>query len=461
MEVKLFGAAKEVTGSCYSIVLDKEKILLDCGMFQGGKSTVKKNYEDFGFNPAEYNAMILTHAHLDHCGRIPKLVRQGFKGQIYCTDATKDLAFVILEDSAKIATEDTYHENKRRAVQGLPPRDPIYTDEDVHIAMKLFSVIKYDEDIKITENITARFYDAGHILGAASILLKAKGKKTILLAFSGDLGQKDAVLVKNTEPIPKADNVFIESTYGDRLHPPRNLRVKEFIRIINENYKRGGKLMIPSFAVERAQEILYYIGEFMQQGIIPKMKVYLDSPMAMKATAVFSKYTKYYNEDIQKAMKKRKKIFNFPQLIFTKKVDQSKAINFVKEPCIVIAGNGMCSAGRIKHHIRNSIENPKNTLLFIGYQAEGTLGYWIKKGEKRVRLLGVEVDVNAKIENIEGFSAHADCDGLLSWLRSYKPKPKKVFINHGEEKECIAFSEKAKKEGFKTYIPSAFEKLEM
>jgi len=461
MEVKLFGAAKEVTGSCFSVVLGKEKILIDCGMFQGGKSTVRKNYEDFGFNPAEYKAIILTHAHLDHCGRIPKLVKQGFKGKIYSTDATKDLAFVILEDAAKISAEDTYHENKRRAMQGLPPRDPIYTDDDVHRTMKLFSIVKYDEDVKITESITARFYDAGHILGAASILLKVKDKEATLLAFSGDLGQKDAVLVKNTEPITKANNVFIESTYGDRLHPPVKQREKEFIRIINENYKRGGKLMIPSFAVERAQEILYYIGTFMQQGIIPKMKVFLDSPMAMRATAVFSKYTQYYNEDIQQAMKKRKKIFNFPELICTKKVEQSKAINFIKEPCIVIAGNGMCSAGRIKHHIRNSIEDPKNTLLFIGYQAEGTLGYWIKKGEKRIRLLGVEVDVNSKIENIEGFSAHTDCDGLLKWLESYKPKPKKVFINHGEEKECIAFSEKAKAGGFKTYIPSALEKLEI
>jgi len=461
MEVKLFGAAKEVTGSCYSLILDKEKILIDCGMFQGGKATVRKNYEDFGFNPAEYNAMILTHAHLDHCGRIPKLVKQGFKGKIYCIDATKDLAFVIMTDSAKIAAEDTYHENKRRALQNLPPREPIYNDEDVKKAMSLFSIVNYNEDIKITENITARFYDAGHILGAASIQLKIKDKKMIFLAFSGDLGQKDAVLVRNATPIEKANNVFIESTYGDRLHPPIDQREKELIRIINDNYKRGGKLMIPSFAVERAQEILYCIGNFMQQGIIPKMKVYLDSPMATRATEVFAKFTQYYNDDVKKTMETRKNPFTFPELVITETVEQSKSINFITEPCIVIAGNGMCSAGRIKHHIRNSIENPKNTLLFIGYQAEGTLGYWIKKGERRIRLLGIEVDVNSKIENIEGFSAHADYNGLITWLKNYKPKPKKVFITHGEGPESMAFSERVKAENLKTYIPSAFESLEM
>jgi len=461
MEVKVFGAAKEVTGSCYGISLNKEKILIDCGMFQGGKATVRKNYEDFGFNPVEYNAMILTHAHLDHCGRIPKLVKQGFKGKIYCIDATKDLAFVIMTDSAKIAAEDTYHENKRRALQGLPPREPIYADEDVKKAMSLFSIVNYDEDVKITENITARFYDAGHILGAASIQLRLKDKKEILLAFSGDLGQKDAVLVRNATPITKANNVFIESTYGNRLHPPIDEREKELIRIINDNYKRGGKLMIPSFAVERAQEILYCIGNFMQSGIIPKMKVFLDSPMATKATEVFAKFTQYYNDDVKKTMEKRKNPFTFPELIITETVDQSKSINFITEPCIVIAGNGMCSAGRIKHHIRNSIENPKNTLLFIGYQAEGTLGYWIKKGERRIRLLGIEVDVNSKIENIEGFSAHADYNGLINWLKNYKPKPKKVFITHGEEPESMAFSERLKAENFNTYIPTALESLEL
>jgi metallo-beta-lactamase family protein len=420
------------------------------------------NYKNFNLDPRQYNAMILTHAHLDHCGRIPKLVKYGFRGNIFATDATKELALIIMMDSAKIAAEDTKHENKRRAEQQLPARKPIYNEFDVKNAMKLFVTVNYGMDIKITKNILAKFYDAGHILGAASIQLKIKeGKKTTLIAFSGDLGQKDSVLVKNAEPINKADYVFIESTYGDRLHPPIDERKKELLRIIRETYNRGGKLMIPSFAVERAQEIIYCIGEFMQAGLIPKMKVYLDSPMAMKATNVFAKYEKYYNEDVKKSFEKRNNPFNFPELIYTPTVEESKALNAINEPCIIVAGNGMCSAGRIKHHIKNNIENPKNTLLFVGYQVEGSLGYWIKKGEKRIRLLGAEMDVNAKIEDIEEFSAHADYKGLISWLKNYSPKPKKVFIAHGEEKQEIAFSKRLEGEKFNFHIPSMGETIEL
>lgn len=462
MKLKFFGAAKEVTGSCYSLVTKDEKILIDCGMFQGGKDMERINYENFNFNPGEYNALILTHAHLDHCGRIPKLIKFGFRGKIFATDATKDLAFIILMDSAKIAAEDTEHENKRRAKEGLPPRKPIYSQIDVKNAMKLFVTVKYGEDVKITKNITARFYDAGHILGSASVQVKADERKNPrLIAFSGDLGQADAVLVKNTEPITKADYILIESTYGDRLHPPVEERKRELIRIINETYKRGGKLMIPSFAIERAQEIIYYIGEFMQAGLIPKMNVYLDSPMAMRATEVFKKYYKYYNADVQKSMKKRSDLFSFPELIQTQTVEESKLINEVSQPCIIIAGNGMCTAGRIKHHIRNNISNPKNTLLFIGYQVTGTLGYWMKKGERKIRLLGIETDVKSKIEAIDGFSAHADYSGLIKWLENFSKKPEKVFIVHGDEAQSISFSEKLEKINFPRCIPSIGDEFDL
>ena len=327
MELKFLGAAKEVTGSCYSLETKnkEDKILIDCGMFQGGKDMERLNYENFDFDPREFSAMILTHAHLDHCGRIPKLVKFGFKGKIFATDATRDLAYVIMMDSAKIAAEDTENENKRRAREGLPPRKPIYNDIDVANAMKLFITVKYGEDAKISRNIVARFYDAGHILGSASVQMKIKEhKKSTLLVFSGDLGKADSVLVKNTEPIAKADFVLIESTYGDRLHPPVDQRTKELIRIINETYKRGGKLMIPSFAIERAQEIIYSIGELMQNGDIPKMKVYLDSPMASRATDVFIKYSDYFNASVQKSIAKKRDPFNFPGLIRTITVNESK-----------------------------------------------------------------------------------------------------------------------------------------
>jgi metallo-beta-lactamase family protein len=462
MYIQLFGAAKEVTGSCYSIVTKNERILVDCGMFQGSKEAVKKNFDDFAFDPRKYDAMILTHAHLDHCGRIPKLVKYGFRGNIYCTDATKELAFIIMMDSAKIAAQDTEHENRKRAQQGLPARRPLYNEVDVKNAIKLFKTVDYDKDIKITKNIAVRYYDAGHILGAASIQVEVKeGSKVTVLAFSGDIGQSESIIVKNTEPIKKADYVFIESTYGDRLHPPIDERKKELLRVINDTSSRGGKLMIPSFAVERAQEMLYCIAEFLQDKQIPKMPVYLDSPMAAKATAVFTKFPQYYNDEIRHSLKEREDPFSFPELIITESVDESKAINGVKKPCIIIAGNGMCSAGRIKHHIRNNIEDEKNTLLFIGYQAKGSLGYWIKQKEKVIRLLGTQIKVNSKIEAIDGFSAHADYLELIKWLKYYAPKPKKVFICHGEIEEQKAFSKRLDKEGLKNHIPSEGEKLEL
>ena len=463
MEVQLFGAAKEVTGSCYSLTTkDHKKILIDCGMFQGHKDKVKENYDDFGFDPSEYSALLLTHAHLDHCGRIPKLVKEGFKGKIYAIDAAKDLALVIMLDAAKVAAEDTAHKNWLRKQEGLPPRKPIYDEHDVLKTMKYFVSVNYDKEVMINKNITAKFYDAGHILGASSIQLKiTEGDKTSFVVFSGDIGQENAVLVKNIEPITKADYVFIESTYGDRRHPPIEDRKKEFIRIVNEAYKRGGKLMIPSFTVERAQELLFYLGEFMEDGLIPRMKVYLDSPMAIKATEIFEKYKPYYNSKVEQCMKRRADPFKFPELILTSTVEESKAINSEKGPFIIIAGNGMCSAGRIKQHIKMNIGDKKNTLMFIGYQAEGTLGYWIKKGEKQAILLGTKIDVNAKIEFIEGFSAHADYTDLIRWLDNYDPKPKKVFICHGEEEQSMAFSERISKSGFDTYVPSQREKLEL
>lgn len=462
MEVKVFGAAKEVTGSCYSITVETEKILVDCGMFQGGKDLERLNYEKFGFSPRQYKALILTHAHLDHCGRIPLLVKNGFRGKIYATDATKALAQIIMSDSAKIAMEDTINENKRRAKENLPPRKPIYTLTDVSETMRLFATVKYGEEVRIAKNISMKFYDAGHILGSASVQIVLKEKdKTKTIVFSGDLGQENSILVKDKTPIQKADYVFMESTYGDRLHDPRDKRKNELIRVINETYKRGGKLMIPSFAVERTQELLFYIGKFMEDGTIPKIPVFLDSPMAIKSTEVFGKYIKYFNEEVQNRFKETNDVFNFPELSLTRSRAESIQINGVSEPCIIIAGNGMCSAGRIKHHILNNIENEKNTLLFVGFQVEGTLGYWIKKGEKNIRLLGREVEVKSKIETIEGFSAHADKVELLKWLKKFSPKPKKVFITHGDLEQQEALSKTLTKEKYESYIPSLNESLNL
>lgn len=461
MEIKVLGAAKEVTGSNYSLSIGEEQVLVDCGMFQGGKDSVRMNYEKFEFNPRKYQALLLTHAHLDHCGRIPLLVKSGFRGKIYSTDATKALAFVIMADSAHIAAEETKTENERRAKENLPPRKPIYTLTDVNDAMRLFVIVKYGEEVKVTRNIYAKYYDAGHILGSSSIQVSVNesGKKRTVV-FSGDLGQENSILVKNTAPISNADFVFMESTYGDRLHDPADKRKRELIRVINETYKRGGKIMIPSFAVERTQELLYYIGEFMEQGLIPKMPVFLDSPMAIRATEVFQRFMSYFNEAVQERLKSVNNVFGFPELTITKTRSESKEINGVGEPCIIIAGNGMCSAGRIKHHIANNIEDDRNTLLFVGFQVAGTLGDVIKGGEKKVHLLGKEVRVRAKIEAIEGFSAHADKVGLLKWLKNFHSKPK-VFIIHGDLEQQEALAKNLAKEKFDCYIPSLNETIKL
>jgi metallo-beta-lactamase family protein len=462
MKVKIFGAGKSVTGSCYNLFTNNESILIDCGLFQGSKEIVRLNYEDFKFNPRDIDALILTHAHLDHCGRIPKLVKSGFKGKIFATDATKELTNIILLDSANINKKDTEHENKRRAREGLPPRKPLYSEEDVRVAMKLFRVIPYQEEFKVTQNISAKFYDAGHILGACSVQVKVKeNNKEKIIAFSGDLGQGESIILKNTDPIKRSDFVFIESTYGDRLHPDIQTREKELIRIINESYKKSGKLLIPSFTVERAQELLYCIGKFQEDKLIPSIPVYLDSPMAMKATEVFSKHKEYYNNLVLETLKKRKAVFGFPSLVYTKTTNESKMLNSIKKPCIIIAGNGMCSAGRIKHHIRNGISNPNNTILFVGFQVYGTLGYWIKKGEKKVKLLGDILPVRSKVEIIDGFSAHADYNELIEWLNYFSPKPKKVFLTHGEEEQIKAFSKRISKLGFNNYAPSLYEEVEI
>ena len=460
MEIRLFGAAKTVTGSCYSIVTNKDKILIDCGMFQGPKKLVALNYEKFPFDPKRYSALLLTHAHLDHCGRIPKLVKDGFRGKIYSTSATKDLAFVVMMDSAKIASHDIAFENKRRVRKGLPPREPIYTENDVRDAMELFEVVNYGEFIELNNNVTARFYDAGHILGASSIQINITEKnKATTLVFSGDLGQYDAPIVKDPHPIKEADYVFIESTYGDRLHEPVGKRKNDLLRVIHETYDKKGVLMIPSFAIERTQELLYELNEFVEKSLIPRIKVFIDSPMAIKATEVFKKHPECYDKQIKQILDTGDNPFSFPGLKYSKTVEDSKSINQLNEPCIIIAGSGMCTGGRIKHHIKYHISNPKNTILFVGYQVPGTLGYYIKKGEKRVRLLGTEVDVNAKVESIESFSAHADYKELLTWLRNFSPKPKKAFIVHGDEEAANSFSKKVEKQGIKTYIPSMEEKI--
>ncbi|MBD3355372.1 MBL fold metallo-hydrolase [Candidatus Woesearchaeota archaeon] len=456
MKLSFLGAARVVTGSCYLVEANGESVLVDCGMFQGRKETTRLNYRPFKFDPRKISHVFLTHAHIDHSGLIPKLVKEGFKGKIHTTSATIDLCRIMLEDSAYIQEKDTVYENKRREKKGLAPREPLYTQEDAENAMKSFEIIDYDEKVKISENITVRFRDAGHIIGSASIEMfvndDGEDKKIV---FSGDIGQWDVPIVKNPTLIGDADYVLIESTYGNRLHEG-GMRDDMFLKYIKETYEKKGILMIPSFAIERTQELLYALNKFVKLKEMPDEKVFLDSPLAIKATEVFKKHRKFFDEE---ALTKYGSPFSFPNLVYSMKTEDSIRLNTYDKPCIIIAGSGMCTGGRIRHHFRNHISDPKNTVVFVGYQAEGTLGRYILEGAKKAKFMGIEKDIKADIRKVNAYSAHADYKELIKWMSGFKKKPKEVFIVHGEEDSAKALKSKLKK--YNCRIPNLYEGVEL
>ncbi len=459
MKIKFIGAARIVTGSCYLFTVKDYQFLLECGMFQGEKEETKLNYDPFPFEPARIKFVILSHAHIDHTGLIPKLVRDGFKGTIYCTKPTKDLCDIMLQDSGHLQESENYTENKKRMRQGLPLRNTLYTQKDAIACMKNFKGYDYDEEIKITPEVTIVYRDAGHILGSAIIELYIKEEKTTKIVFSGDLGQKDTPIVRDPTFIKDADYVMMETTYGDRIHEKAEERKQKLQAILSKTLKRGGKVIIPSFAIERTQELLYHMNYLVEHGLIPKTNLFLDSPLAIDATDIFLKYPQYYDKETLALFKKGDSPFRFPGLRYTKKTEESKELNEYDKPCIIVAGAGMCNGGRIKHHLKHNVWNAKNTILFIGDQAKGTLGRQILEHAEFIRIYGEEYKVAAEIEKINAYSAHADQNGLLEWVR-YFNKPKKVFLVHGEEKPIEVFSELVRKEtGYETYAPVRGEEI--
>jgi metallo-beta-lactamase family protein len=458
MKLTFCGAARIVTGSCYLIEVGKNKVLVDCGMFQGTKDITRLNYKPFLFDPKKIDYVFLTHSHIDHSGLLPKLVKYGFKGKIYATSATIDLCKIMLEDSAHIQEYDIEHENKRRKVEGLPPREPLYSKFDVKRVIPLFRRVDYEKIYKPVKNIKVRYRDAGHIIGSSIIELfieEGDGEKKIV--FSGDLGQWDVPIIEDPTIIEDADYVLIESTYGARLHEEVGGRDDLLLKYAKETWRKGGKMLIPSFAVERTQELLYSFNKLIKQGKFPKdMKIFLDSPLAIKATEIFKKRHEFFDEE---ALTKYKNPFRFPNLVYTPTANDSKRLNNYDRPCVIIAGSGMCNAGRIRHHLRHGLWHKKNTVVFVGYQAEGTLGRRILEGAKRVRMMGLEVEVKADIFKINSFSAHADYNDLIKWSKGFVKKPKKVFIIHGEFKSSKALKERLSKIGFNSYIPKIEEKV--
>ncbi len=445
MQIKLnfFGAAKNVTGSCYYLEANGVRLLIDCGLYQE-RDLKPRNWADFPVPPNTIDAVLLTHAHLDHCGRIPKLVKEGFNGTIYATSATAEIANIIMQDSAHIQEEDIKHKKRRHEKQGKTspfPYVPLYTMEDALKVTDMFNKVKYAQPVKIGEGITAEFREAGHVFGSSSIRVAVtQGGETRTILFSGDVGRWDLPIMRDPHQYESADYVLIESTYGDRVHGEVADIPGELARVINETVEAGGNVIIPSFALERTQELLYHLNGLVNEERIPLLPVFVDSPMAIKITDVFKKHQDLYDEETMEQIRAGDKPCDFPRLEMTRTVDESKAIARVKGSSIIIAGSGMCTGGRVKHHLKANIERPESTVLFVGYQSHGTLGRIILDGAETVRLFGEEYEVRARVAKISGFSAHADQNELYQWLSSIKQPPRKIFITHGEEEQAEAFA---------------------
>ena len=444
MKITFLWATKIVTGSNFLVEAAGKKFLVDCGLYQGKAELEEQNYREFDYNPAEIDFMLLTHAHIDHSGRIPKLYNDGFKGPIYAHKATCDLCQIMLPDSGHIQEMEAEWKNKKRIRKGQPTRGPLYTAEDALKCMEIFVPVKYDEIIQVSEDIYVRFNDAGHMLGSSTIEIWAKenGKETKAV-FSGDLGNNDIPLLSEPTMIDNCDYLVMESTYGSRLHVRNDQKAELFLKIVSETIDNGGTVVIPSFAVGRTQEILYEINkikenrndeEFLREyRTLMKVPVYVDSPLAISATQVFKENMDLFEDEVKEEMERGNNPLEFPGLKFTQTAEESKALNESDEPAIIISASGMCDVGRIKHHLKHNIWNPKSTILFVGYQAPGTLGYEIVNGAKKVTIFGEEFAVNARIEYIEGYSGHADQEWLMNFVYSFYNKPKHIFLVHGEE----------------------------
>ena len=465
MKITFLGATKMVTGSNFLVEAAGKRFLVDCGMYQGNAELEMDNYNSFDYNPAEIDFMLLTHAHIDHSGRIPKLYNEGFRGPIYAHKATCDLCAIMLPDSGHIQEMESEWKNRKRMRKGEKPRDPLYTAEEAAKCLQIFEAVQYDNIIDITDKIHVRFNDAGHMLGSSIIELWVDEEgKTTKTVFTGDIGNNDIPLLSSPTMIEDTDYLVMESTYGSRLHVRNNEKAEMFLDIVAETLDNQGTVVIPSFAVGRTQEILYELNklkdirtdeEFRHKyHTLMKAPVYVDSPLAISATEVFKENMELFDEETQKEIMKGDNPLEFPGLKFTMSTDDSKALNESQEPCIIISASGMCEVGRIKHHLKHNLWNPNSTILFVGYQAPGTLGYSIVHGAKKVKIFGEEIAVNARVEYIEGYSGHADQEGLMNFIYSFISKPKHIFLVHGEAESQEIFKEKVESEtGIPVTIP--------
>ena len=443
MKISFLGATKTVTGSNFLLEGAGKKILIDCGMYQGKALEQRENFEEFTYNVQDIDFLLLTHAHIDHSGRIPKLYNEGYRNPIIATKATCDLCSIMLPDSGHIQEMENEWRNRKRIRKGQEPLPPLYTAEEAIKCLELFKPVKYDEIIELTPDINVRFNDAGHMLGSAIIEVWVREEEeTKKIVFTGDLGNNDIPLLGSPTMMETADFLVMESTYGGRIHLRNDDKAELFLDIVAETIDNGGNVVIPSFAVGRTQEILYEINklkdlrtdeDFIKKyETLMKAPVYVDSPLAISATEIFKKNEDLFDEETKNAIERGDNPLEFPGLKFTQTAEESKALNESTTPSIIISASGMCEVGRIKHHLKHNLWDPKNTILFVGYQAPGTLGAKIIDGEKKVKIFGEEVAVNARIEYIEGYSGHADQEWLLNFVYSFVHKPKHIFLVHGE-----------------------------
>jgi metallo-beta-lactamase family protein len=456
MKIQILGAAREVTGSKHLITLDNgKKILLDCGMYQGKGMDTDAMNRNLGFSPRDIDYLILSHAHIDHSGLIPYIAKLGFEGTIITTHATRDLCSIMLADCGKIQEHDTEMNNRKRARKNQPPLEPIYTKADAEQSMQYFVGVAYNKSYRVTKGVKVTFTDTGHLLGSSVVNLRIReGEKTVRIAFTGDIGRPVNRILRSPQPFPQADVIICESTYGNRLHESTAAAEDKLLEVIKRTcVEKKGKLIIPSFSVGRTQEVIYSLNNFYNSGKLPRLKVFVDSPLSVNATNIFRLHRECFNDQILDLMEIDPDPFGFNDLYFIQQVEDSKKLNDIQEPCIIISASGMMEAGRIKHHLANSISNSKNTILAVGYCSPSTLGARILRGEKEVSIFGNVYKVNADVEHLDSYSGHADYNEMLQFLECQnKDQVKQLILVHGAFDSQEFFSEKLKEIGFKQIV---------
>lgn len=465
VKIKFCGGVRTVTGSNHLIETDKSKILIDCGLFQGHRDDYYKINNQFMFNPEKIDALVLSHAHIDHSGNIPNLVKHGFNKKIYATEATVDLCNIMLLDSAHVQKEDIKFINKINRKKRLPPREPLYTKDEAERSLCLFEGKAYGKTFNVTSDIRCTFYDAGHILGSSVIVftIERQGKKNINLAYAVDLGRDDKPLLKNPVALPSGslDYLIIESTYGGRLHDDMKNAKDKLVFYINKAVKQKGKIIIPSFALGRAQEVIYFLSELMRAKKIPALPIYVDSPMAVNVTDIFKKHPECFDEEARIMVYHAESPFNIKNLHYIRKVEESKALNEDHRSMIIISASGMCEAGRILHHLKNNIEDKRNVIIIVGYMAQHTLGKRLVNREEVVKIFGQEYKLKAEVGVINAFSAHADKNELLEYVKKSNHSIKRIFIVHGDEDQSEMLLKFLKSKKYKSYLPKTGEEVDL